>query len=343
MAKVSVQIVTWNSMRYIFDCLESLMHQSFRDFSILVIDNASDDGTVEFLRTHYPNISILQNFKNLGYCKANNQGIKLAKTEYVLVMNADVVLTENFLEKLVNFADNHFQGGSFGGKLLKLYTAEINPAEAEGGMREMIKSDVIDSTSLQIYKNRFVANRGEGQKDIGQYDRAEEVFGISGACVLYRRQALEEVKIKEDYFDSDFFVYKEDIDLAWRLRLYGWQAYYLPEAVVYHHRRFSRDLGRSWRKLIKSRRKVSRLLRSLSFKNQHLVLVKNDQPINLLLHFFPFVFREFKILVYGLIFEPFLWKRVIEFFRQLPCALFKRRIIMAHRKVSTQEIRKWMK
>jgi len=110
MAKVSIQIITWNSLRFIFDCLESLMRQSYRDFSILIIDNGSDDGTVEFIRSQYPTVSVLQNFKNLGFAKANNQGIQLAKGDYVLVMNPDVILDNDFLQQLVIFADQHLLG-----------------------------------------------------------------------------------------------------------------------------------------------------------------------------------------------------------------------------------------
>ena len=221
MAKVQVQIVTWNSLRYMVDCLESLMRQTFRDFSVLVIDNASEDGTVEFIRSYYPEVSILQNFKNFGFSKANNQGIAFAKSDYVLVMNPDVILTDEFLEKLVSFADQYQNGGSYGGKILKIFSEAVDQNEVEG-LREVVKSNIFDSTGLQIFKSRRAVNRGEGQKDQGQYDKTQEVFGLSGACVLYRLAALQDTMIRNEYFDQDFFTYKEDIDLAWRLRLYGW-------------------------------------------------------------------------------------------------------------------------
>ena len=342
MAKVSVQIVTWNSLRYIFDCLESLMRQDFRDFSVLVIDNGSDDGTVHFIRSQYPTVSVLENFKNLGYAKANNQGIQLAKSEYVLVMNPDVILTEDFLQELVLFADQHPEAASFGGKVLKLHSEAMDSADQEG-LREAIKSNVIDSAGLVIFKSRRVVNRGEGEKDKGQHDRTEEVFGISGNCAMYRKSALEEVKIKNEFFDQDFFAYKEDIDLSWRLRLYGWSSWYLPQVVCYHHRRLANHQAEGIKEVFSQRREISKMLRSLSFRNHHLMLFKNDQLINVILTL-PWVFyRELKVLFYALVFEPFQYKSLVKFFQLLPSALIKRRVIMAHKKVQPREIRKWFK
>jgi len=342
MSKVSVQIVTWNAMNFIFDCLESLMRQSFRDFSVIVIDNGSDDGTVEFVRANYPTVSVLENFKNLGFTKANNQGILLAKSEYVLTLNADVILSENFLERLLAFADTKPDAGSFGGKAFKLYSEPLASGD-EISLREVVRSNILDTTGLQIFRSRRVIDRGEGEKDTGQYDRREEVFGICGACALYRQSALAEVAIKKEYFDNDFFAYKEDVDLAWRLRLYGFAAWYIPDAVFFHHRQLPTVDENNLVKAIYQRQSVSKFRRALSFRNQHLLLVKNDLLINLLFALPWWLLREVKIILAALILEPFQGKSLIEFFQLLPNALLKRRVIMAHRKVSAKEIRKWFR
>ncbi|MFA6409957.1 MAG: glycosyltransferase family 2 protein [Candidatus Buchananbacteria bacterium] len=341
MAKVSIQIVTWNSLNYIFDCLESLMRQSFRDFSVLVIDNGSDDGTVEFIRSNYPTVSILQNFKNTGFCKANNQGILLAKSEYVLVVNPDVILDQNYLQNLVTFADQCPKGASFGGKILKIHSEAFDLNE-ESGLREVVKSDVIDSVGFKIFKSRRVVDWGEGEKDQGQYDKVQEVFGNTGACVLYRQSALQDIVIKNEFFDNDFFAYKEDIDIAWHFRLSGWQCWYCPTAICYHHRQFP-GAGENLIKNFKHRRAVSKVLRSLSLRNYHLMLVKNDQWSNVVMSLPWFLFRELKIVIYALILEPFQYQTLVEFFKLLPSALRKRKVIMAHKKVSAKEMRKWFK
>ena len=340
--KVSIQIVTWNSLRYIFDCLESLMRQSFRDFSVLIIDNASDDGTVEFIRANYPTVSVLQNFRNLGYARANNQGIQLSTANYVLVMNPDVVLAEDFLEKIVSFAESKPHGGSFGGKILKLRSQAIDEKD-EAGLRQMIKSEIIDAAGLAIFKSRQAINRGENEADQNQYERRQEVFGLTGACVLYRRSALLDIAIKNEFFDSDFFAYKEDIDLAWRLRLYGWENWYQPAAVSYHYRQMSAPEVINFKNKFLSRQRSSKILRRFSWRNHHLMLAKNDFFGNLILALPWFLVREIKIILYFLIFEPFQFKNFIEFFRLLPLALIKRKVIMAHRKVEAKGMRQWFK
>ncbi len=308
----------------------------------MIIDNGSDDGTVEFIRSNYPTVSVLQNFKNFGFARANNQGIQLARSEYVLVMNPDVILPENFLQEIVGFADQNPTAASFGGKILKLRTEAYDQNDQEG-LRASVKSNLIDSTGLQIFKSRQVVDRGEGQIDKGQFDRSEEVFGLSGACVLYRKNCLQEVMVRNEYFDQDFFAYKEDIDLAWRLRLYGFGAWYVPQAVCYHHRRLANHQDQGVKKVMQSRRAVSKMLRFYSFRNHHLLLVKNDQWLNIGLTLPWLLGRELQIIFYALVFEPFQFKSMIEFFKLLPKMLIKRHVIMAHKRTSPREIRKWFK
>ena len=330
-------------MYYLFDCLESLMHQTFRDFSVLIIDNGSQDNTVEFVRNYYPTAGVLQNFKNIGFAKAYNQGIRMAKSEYVLVLNHDVNLDENFISEILRYADAKPEGGSFGGKILKLYTQDVDPINGGGGLRTAVRSDVIDSTGLIARKSRHFYDRGSGEKDEGQYQQSGEVFGICGACVLYRKAALEDIKIKDEYFDNDFFAYKEDVDLAWRLRLFGWKSYYVSPAVAFHHRHFSGSANKKISQIIKERRKISKLLRIYSFRNQHLMLAKNEILSNFFRNFFPIIWREIKIFSYILFFEPFIFRSCFEFFRVLPFILIKRKIIMSHRKISAKEMRGWFK
>src|SRR3989344_5145941 len=210
--KVSVQIVTRNSLRYIGNCLESLEQQTLGDFSLIVIDNGSTDKTATFVRNHFPTVTVLENFKNLGFSRAHNQGIAFSQAEYVLVLNPDIVLTETFLEKLVAFADTQPAGGSFGGKLLRLRSEAVNTDDGDS-LRDVLRTNMIDSAGLRITRGRKVFDRGSGQQDRGQYERSEEVFGISGACALYRRSALDEIKVNGEYFDVDFFAYKEDADV----------------------------------------------------------------------------------------------------------------------------------
>lgn len=341
MAKVSVQIVTWNSKRYITECLDALLAQTYTDFSVIVIDNGSSDGTVQVVRSEYPTAVVLENFKNHGFAKANNQGIRLAKTEYILTMNADVIVEPDFLEKIMKFADEHPQSASFSGKVLKLRSEPIDHDD-QSGLRESVKTNIIDTAGLQMYKSRRAVNRGENEQDDGQYDRAEKVFGVSAACALYRKSVLDEVAIKNEYFDEDFFSYKEDVDLAWRLQIYGYDSWYVPQAECYHHRGYS-FTGTAPRKVVKHRREVSKFLRAMSFRNHHLMLLKNDTLRGIALSLPWFLFWEFKMVSYAVLFERFQLKSIGQIIKLFPAMMLKRSVIMAHARRSSSEVREWFK
>lgn len=349
--KISINIVTFNAMKYLDDCLKSILNQTFRDFKISVIDNASSDGTAEHLRTYYPDIAILQNFKNLGISKANNQGIKLTDSEYVLAVNQDVILQPDYLEKMVAFADAHPEGGVFGGKILKLSNDE--------NFRQQHGPETIDTAGIFASKSRRFYDRGAGEEDKGQYDQTEEVFGISANLALYRRQALEEVKLKNirsrdgfifttdfdyyEYFDEDFFMYKDDVDMSWRLRLAGWLAYYFPAAEAYHYRTGFGQAKFTNRTTIKDRRRKSQFVNRLSYKNHWLMLAKNESWDNFLRHFPWIFFYELKKIAYVLVLEVGTVKSIGQFFLLLPNALNKRKQIRKMKKVTPEEMRKWFK
>ncbi|HTK60404.1 MAG TPA: glycosyltransferase, partial [Candidatus Baltobacteraceae bacterium] len=176
MAKFSVHIVSWNSARVLHDALESLRAQTFRDFTLTVVDNASTDGSVDVVRALLPDATVLRNFKNLGFSAAHNQAIELARNRwadddrkgrssidrYVLVMNPDIILMPDFLEKLARGVDGRYEVGSATGKLLRVRRSAV-----EGGDPEF--TDVIDSAGLVIKKNRRAADRGAGEKDGPEY------------------------------------------------------------------------------------------------------------------------------------------------------------------------------
>src|SRR3989338_4533015 len=146
--------------------------------------------------------------------------------EFLICLNQDAVLTETFVERALKpFHDSEV--AAVQGKVMRLKEKKGNDFELNG---------LIDSAGLVMLKNRRIISRGQGEKDRGQYEQAREIFGVDGAVPVYRKSALEDVKIKDEYFDEDFFMYKEDVDLAWRLRLAGWKAVYEPKAVAHHFR-----------------------------------------------------------------------------------------------------------
>lgn len=264
MPRVQVQIVTWNSRKDIRAAIDSVRAQTWRDVSIVIIDNASEDGTQDILKEYGTAITVIFNRNNFGFARAHNQGFALAiqsrnEPEYILVMNPDSSLTPRFLETLIPFAEKHPDGASFCGKVLR----EISDGAA-----------TIDTAGLLLSRGLTAYDRGSGEVDRGQYNHTEHVFGASGALALYRVASLKTVAPDGALYDPDFFMYKEDVDLAWRLERAGYCAYYVSEALAYH----SRTVRAPQPGLIQRiRGEINKdpMKKYLSYRNQWLLLLKN--------------------------------------------------------------------
>lgn len=211
--KVSVIILNWNGLKFLPECLDSLAAQSFHDFEVVLVDNGSQDGSVEFLRERYPWVKLLALQENTGFAEGNNRGLAAATGEFIVALNNDTRVEPEFLEELVSVAASHPKAGMVAAKMLNYY---------EPGR--------IDAVALKIGVNGLGYNIGVGELDARQYDTGVRPFGPCGGAALYRRAMLEQV----GFFDADFFAYYEDFDLAWRGRLAGWDCASAPRAVVYH-------------------------------------------------------------------------------------------------------------
>jgi len=343
MPRVSINIVTWNSLKFLPEALKSIAAQTYRDFSVLIIDNASTDGTTDLIRREYPSFGLLRNFKNLGFCRAHNQGIGHVvahlngggEDRLVLVTNPDIVLEPDFLKNLVAALDRRRDAGSAGGKLLKIFDRD------EGGMREPVRTAIFDSAGIRVLRSRRMIDRGAGEPDDGRYDRPEEVFGVSGAVALYRLAALRDTASDGQYFDEDFFAYKEDIDLAWRLRLRGWAALYEPAARAYHYRTAAGGERAKIREIAAGRRGRSKFVNYLSYRNHLYVLLKNEYAANYFRHLVFIKWYEFVKFLYVLFLEPSSLKALADILRHLPRLLRKRRINLKQAKATAKDIRRW--
>ncbi|MBI4713814.1 glycosyltransferase family 2 protein [Candidatus Uhrbacteria bacterium] len=344
--QLSIHIVAWNSMRFLPDLLKSLSNQTYRDFNILVIDNGSTDGVEAFVREHYPEITILRNARNLGFSGAHNQGIRYAldhldpsqySESFILVTNPDLILPQTFLEMLMKDVASQPSVGSFGGKLRRAFGENIT----DEALQETVESDLIDSTGLRAHKNRTFTDRGAGEMDKAQYDESREVFGISGALVLYRASALQDVRFEDEFFDEDFFAYKEDADLAWRLQKFGWDARFVPDATAFHYRGMyaPEKLGIvAW---FKNRRGKSKLRSYYSNRNHWLLLVKNLSFFDFLLASVFIVPIEIGRFVYTLFFETQNARAFVDAVKLIPKMLKKRLWIRKHQKRTSKDLRKW--
>lgn len=327
---VSISLITYNGEKYIKNCLNSILNQSYNNIESIVIDNASVDRTVEIIsEVRLPNIRVVLNEKNLGFAAGHNIGIKESGGEFVLCLNQDVILDKDFIKEAIEVFRKNDKIGAVQGKLFQ------QTANKEQG--------TIDTTGLVIFKNRRVINRGQGEKDIGQYDKIEEVFGVDGAAPIYRKETLEDVKLFGEYFDEDFFAYKEDIDLSWRLRLFGWKIVYNHKSIAWHKRKAK---GKEKKEkqiidIIQSRKELPPYIQYYSFKNQRLMQIKNELPWLFLKHLPWILPKEIASWLYVLFFERKTWPVIGDLFRQIPTAWHKRKIIMANKKVGSKEMERW--
>lgn len=222
MKDVAVHIVNWNGIDFIKDCLDSLQTQTYRDFKVLLIDNGSTDGSLELVQYNYPEIEVVTFDTNTGFAYPHSYAIHHSlqdpNIQYCIPLNNDTKLEPTYIEELVAASKRHPEASSIQGKVVNFYDHSI-----------------IDCTGILIHHDMSAMNRGQHEKDTGQFAQEEEIFGVSASAALYTRTSLEAVQLPHDqYFDTDYFAYYEDVDLAWRLRLAGFSSFYTPTAVIYH-------------------------------------------------------------------------------------------------------------
>ncbi len=256
MSGVQVQIVTYNSEDCIDRCLESVFAQTMPISTFLVLDNASQDDTMEHLKLYADHIECHQFKDNLGYAAAHNRGFQEAlanKREYVITLNPDVVLDKHYIERCVQ-AMSDSQTGGVTGKLVRSHASDENG------------TPILDSTGLSMGILYHVHDRGSGQADVGQYDDYASVWGICGAAAVYRVNLLAKLDAFGEALDATFFVYKEDVDLCWRANRLGWSFVYAPRALAYHNRGWQRG-----------REPVSQKVLSYSLANQFALLIRHGR------------------------------------------------------------------
>jgi GT2 family glycosyltransferase len=329
-ARVLVSIVTHNSEQYLKTCLESLKAQTYRDFSISIWDNASADKT-EAILTEYRNIisAIHLSKDNVGFCAAHNRLIVPASSEYHLILNPDVALDARFLEIIIREMDRAPRAGSATGKLWRWQTEPMKLEDFFSQQQSYPK--ILDTTGIYFTPTQRHFDRGSGEMDVGQYDRREYVFGASGAAALYRRAMLEDIADGSQYFDENFFAYREDADLAWRAQWMGWHCLYTPEATGYHVRRV----------LPERRSSLPDAINMHSFKNRFLLRIKNMDFVTYVRFFLQITLRDITGLAYVLIRERSSLPGILLLIRTIPQTWAMRKSLQRRRRVTAREIRSW--
>lgn len=342
--KVLISIVTYNSARFIGRCLQGIGRQTYQNVSIAIIDNASMDNTVEVVRGAKLDLTLVKLDTNVGFCAAHNLAIDGSASDYVLVLNPDVFLTPEFLEEILKAFDIDSSVGSASGKLLRIgasfysdpspdpqSSARIGQAGGVGEASQEPYSNIIDSTGIYFTPSQRHLDRGSNDFDQGQYERVEYVFGASGAAAVYRRAMIEDVKVNGQFFDEDFFAYREDADLAWRAQLLGWKCLYMPRAVAYHVRRV----------LPGNRAGLPPEINRHSVKNRFLMRIKNMDVSTYLKFFIPIMLRDLQVVGYVLLRERTSISGLLFPLKHFRKLLTARKFIQGKRQVSNGYINRW--
>ncbi len=208
----TVVIPNLNGMQYLRDCLDSLMEQSRQDFSVILIDNGSADGSADYVESHYPEVEVIRFEENLGFCRAVNEGIRRTETPYVVLLNNDTVCDTFFIEELVGAME-----------------ADPKLFSCASKMVQMADPDLMDNAGDYYCALGWAYALGKG-KPSSRYDRERYIFSACAGAAIYRRSVFDETGL----FDEVHFAYLEDIDVSWRARIAGYRIRYIPSAVVRH-------------------------------------------------------------------------------------------------------------
>jgi GT2 family glycosyltransferase len=320
--RLTVSLVTFNGSRWLPGCLASLAAQDLDDVEILIHDNASRDDTVELLREwalQEPRRRVRESATNVGYAAGHNAAIRDARGEVIVLLNQDVELDRDFLSAIVAAFEAHPEAGSVQPRLRQL----AGPGE---------RLSTLDTTGLAMGRDRRAISRAQGLPDGPGHQQAKAIWGVDGPVPTYRLSALREAALRRpdgswEVLDEDFFLYKEDVDLAWRLRLLGWVAWYQPQALGWHGRGSGGTGATTMLDIARTNRRVSSRVRRLSWRNQRLMQIKNEDLLDYLRDL-PWIWRrEVLSLFFMLANDPRDLAAVPDLVRMAPTAWRKRQIL----------------
>ena len=264
---VTVIILNWNGKKFLAECLDSVKRQTYRDLSILVVDNASTDGSVEYLRQAYPDVRLLVNPENLGFAGGNNSGIRVCSTPYLVILNNDTDMHPECISEMKKAMDQDMSIGACASRIFLKF-----------------EENRLDATGLSPCAEGLGLGRGR-MEPAENYPKAEEVFFASDCCTLYRKAMLDELGL----YDEDFFAYADETDMGWRARARGWKCVYVPTASINHHHSGSSG-------------SVSPFKVFLVERNRICVAIKNFPPA-LLLYGIRYTFTRYFWQAYGALFK----------------------------------------
>lgn len=285
--KVSFIIVNWNGEKTITECLDSILAQTYKNNEIIFVDNRSSDSSLELVKEIYDIDKLIALDRNYGYAEANNIGFRHAKGEYVALVNNDAILENNWLEKATNAfqRDEYKNLGSVATKIINYH-----------------QRDLIDSAGVEYFGFGACWDYKNLPIDSIEVNQKKEVFGACATAALYRKKIIDEISL----FDPRYFIYFEDTELGFRLRLFGYKCIYEPEAVCYHYGGVKKD-------------KDSKLYIDFGRRNIEFLFIKNMQGSLFAKYFLSHCIYELTLFLFFLSIGkgiPFL-KAKIQFFKNL--------------------------
>jgi len=339
---VTINLVVLNGKKYIRHCLKAVQAQSYPNLEVNIFDNGSTDETKEIVRREFlsqpasggPRFNLIESSKNLGTWPGQEKAMESSHGKYIVALSVDVLMEPSAIEKAVDILEKDGRIGALEAKILQYSIEE----------ERILKTNLIDTLGFQIFRSRRVINLGHGEEDRNQYGGEKEIFAVEGAAPILRKSALEELRVLGEIADREMFWYGDDLDLAWRMRLFGWKQVYSPAVIMYHDRSTTKGTSRKWKDYflrIGDRKKIPAFKKRLDWRNKRLARIKNDYWQNMLRDFLPIVWREIQEIGYITLFEPAVLLEIPKLIRLLPRTLKKRRVIMARAKAGPKEMAKW--
>lgn len=300
---VSVVILSYNSREDLKEIIPSLLFQTYQKFEIIVVDNASIDGSEEFIRINYPKIKLIQTGKNLGYPAGNNEGFQAAEGEYIVVVNPDTIAHQEWLSELIQPLENDPTIAATTSKIL-IYS----------------QKDRINTCANETHLTGLTFCRGLN-RSADEFNNYEEVAAVSGCSFAIRSDMLKNI----NGFDPDFFLYQEDADLSWRIRFAGGKIVYVPKSVIYHKYKLSIA---PWKEFYLER-------------NRYLILLKNFGSTTLFCLLPSLLVTEIVTMGHATLNGPkYIKSKLLAYLwilRNIKAILIKRRETLSKKKISDRE------
>jgi len=209
---ISIIILNYNAGSLLLECVDSVLKSNYNNFEVIIVDNVSKDNSHKICKEKFQDIILIENKKNLGYCGGNNVGIERANGEFLIILNPDVIVELDWMNQLLS-AFRKYGDGFYQPKILA--STDHNIIISAGNM-------------IQLFG--FGYARGKGEKDVGQYEKDEEVGYASGTCLFSSSNIFRKI----GNFDSFLFAYHDDLDLCWRGKLKGIRSFYIHKSIIYH-------------------------------------------------------------------------------------------------------------